>query len=92
MFDRLTLRGAEGSVVWGGYRTAVRLKSWAITKSQKGWTLRGALAGKPDEFVSRQTPLMFAAPRPQGFWCWPVLTLRVDSNQVVVAVLGQPEQ
>lgn len=87
MFERLTLNGKEGSVVWG-YRTAVRLKSWAVTKTDKGWTLRGAYFDL-DAFQIRQSPLTFAAPRPQGILTWPVLSLRVENN-MVIAKLGQP--
>lgn len=89
MFRNLTLRGAEGSVLWGA-RTAVLFRSWAITKTPKGWTLRGAPA-KVDAYQTRQDNLFFAAPRPQGYWMWPVLKIRVEPNQVV-AELGQPEQ
>jgi hypothetical protein len=87
VFERLSLTGKEGSVVWG-YRTAVRLTSWTATKTDKGWTLRGAFIDL-DAFQVKQSPLTFAAVRPQGYLTWPVLSLRVE-HHVVIAKLGQP--
>lgn len=109
MFGKLRLRGAGdgASVTWGGYRTAVRLKTWTIAKAAKSlklgpggvpvigaeaWVLNGTLAGSPDYFVAGRSPLILAVPRPGGFWTWPIVgTLKIQNN-VVIATLGPPAQ
>jgi hypothetical protein len=88
MFTRLTMTGHGGAVVWG-YRTAAQLKTWTATKNDKGqWSLRGECLAR-DDYQLRQHPLTFAATRPQGYFTWPILSLRVEQNQVV-AKLGPP--
>ncbi len=82
------MTGKDGAVVWG-YRTAARFKSWTVRKDEHGaWSLRGDCL-EVDAFQVKQSPLTFAARRPQGFFTWPVLSLRVEQNQVV-AKLGPP--
>ncbi len=84
------MTGKDGSVVWG-YRTAARFKSWTVHKNEHGaWSLRGdCIVGSVDAYQVKQQPLTFAAVRPQGFFTWPVLSLRVENN-MVVAKLGPP--
>ena len=78
MFESLTIHGGAGSVLWG-YRVAVELTSWRITrvKDEGGaWILRGTIA-RIDKFQARQAPLLFTAPRPDGFWAWPIDALLI---------------
>jgi len=89
MFRQLTLRGGAASLLWG-YRPAVTLRSWTIAKTDGQWTLTGTI-DRVDRFMARQTPLLFTAPRPQGFWAWGVESVHVGTSQVV-AKLGPPEQ
>jgi hypothetical protein len=109
VFSKFRLRGAGdgAAVTWGGYRTAVRLATWRVSKVQKTlsvspagvpslgepvWVLNGTLAGAPDYFVAKQSALLLAIPRPGGFWTWPVQgALRIENN-VVIATLGPPLQ
>ncbi len=93
MFTSLTLHGGAGTILWG-HREAVRLRSWRISQNQKSkqWTLKGT-AERIDAFQSRQTPLLFSAPRDKGFWCWAIEKLDVDTFGLqVVARLGPPER
>jgi hypothetical protein len=88
MFQNLTIRGIDGTVV-RGHRTAVRFKTWVIHKNKElVWTLSGDVS-EIDTILVRQSDLLFHAPRPGP--CWPVLSIKVD-NKRVVATLGQPEQ
>lgn len=91
MFDRLVLHatGDSAAILWG-YRQAVVLKSWQIAKVKGKWTLRGAVQ-RVDAFQARQRPLLFTAPRPKGYWAWPIETLDLGPSQLV-ATLGPPEQ
>ena len=73
-----------------GYSDAVVLKSWAITKADGTWTLTAAIA-RVDPYLSRQRPLLFTAPRPGGFWQWPLVDLQLG-NARLVATLGPPER
>lgn len=73
-----------------GYRDAVVLKTWAIAKSEGHWTLTAAIA-RVDPYLSRQRPLLFTAPRPGGFWAWPLVDLQLGPSQLV-AKLGPPER
>ena len=92
MFDSLTIHGGAGSVLWG-YRVAVELKRWTITRVKDDggrWILSGTFT-RVDKFQARQAPLLFTAPRPGGFWAWPVKTLALgDTN--LRASLGPPER
>lgn len=108
MFGKFRLHGAgDGAAVTWGYRTAVRLKTWRISKTAKSlrvgadgrpvlgdqvWTLNGTLADRPDAFVIRRTPLILAIPRHGGFWTWPIVGQITIQNNVVIASLGQPLQ
>jgi hypothetical protein len=92
VFDSLTIHGGAGSVLWG-YRVAVELKSWRITrvKDEGGaWILRGTIA-RIDKFQARQTPLLFTAPRPNGFWAWPIDAIDIGETSLR-AHLGPPER
>ena len=92
MFESLTIHGGAGSVLWG-YRVAVELKSWRITrvKDEGGaWILRGTIA-RIDKFQARQAPLLFTAPRPHGFWAWPIQKLALGETSLR-AELGPPER
>ena len=89
MFDRITLHGGPASLVLG-YKDAVVLRTWRITKADGRWTLTATVA-RVDPFLSRQRPLVFAAPRPQGFWCWPLVDLQLGATHLS-ATLGPPEQ
>ena len=94
MFDRVTVRGGAGELLWG-YRAAATLRSWTITKADKGtWHLSGAL-DTADRFQCAQAitrkELLFTAPRDKGRWCWRVLHLDMGTNQIR-ATLGAPLQ
>jgi len=92
VFESLTIHGGAGSVLWG-YRVAVELKSWRITrvKDEGGaWILRGTIA-RIDKFQARQAPLLFTAPRPHGFWAWPIQKLALGETSLR-AELGPPER
>ena len=89
MLKRLTLHGGRASLLWG-YRTAIVLRSWSITKHDGTWTLVAALE-RVDPFQARQRPLLFTAPRAGGFWCWPIESLQLGTQQLT-ATLGPPEQ
>lgn len=93
MFLGLRLHGPGGSILWG-YRPAIELRAWSISKQAKrqggGWRLTAAMA-HCDAFSARQKPLLFTAPRHKGMWAWPIVSLRV-MGQHVIAELGQPEQ
>lgn len=92
MFDRLTLHGGAGSILWG-HREAIALRSWSIAQDAqtKAWRLTGSTA-RIDAFQSRQRPLLFAAPRPQGFWLWQIETIDRLGPTTLVATLGPPER
>lgn len=90
MFTSLTLHGLAASILWG-YRPAVELTSWQIAKREGQWTLTGVTA-RVDPFQARQKPLLFAAPRPQGFWAWPIDGVLQISEGRIMAKLGPPEQ
>lgn len=91
MFTSLTLHGGAAEILWG-YRPAVVLAKWRITRDKKknAWHLTGT-ASRVDAFQSRQTPLLFTAPREHGFWAWSVEQLTVSGSQIK-ATLGPPEQ
>jgi hypothetical protein len=89
VFTSLTLRGGAGTLLWG-YRPAVELKAWTISKHEGQWTLRATIA-RIDRFQARQTPLLFTAPRPGGFWAWAVEAIDLGDH-ALTAKLGPPEQ
>ena len=92
MFDSLTIHGGAGSVLWG-YRVAVELTSWRITRVKDdggAWILRGTIA-RIDKFQARQAPLLFTAPRPDGFWAWPIDAIDIGETSLR-AHLGPPER
>jgi len=85
----LRLHGTAASLLWG-YRTAVTLRAWSIKKDEGRWTLL-ATVERVDAFQARQRPLLFAAPRAGGYWCWPVESLQLGDRRLI-ATLGPPEQ
>jgi hypothetical protein len=89
MFRHLTVRGQIGAVLWG-YREVATVAAWTIAKIEGEWTLTASLR-QADPYQCRQQPLRFTSPRKQGFWCWPVKTLRLGTHSLV-ATLGPPEQ
>jgi hypothetical protein len=92
VFDALTIRGGEGAILWG-HRPAVVLASWRITriKAEGGDWLLSATIARIDKFQSRQAPLLFTAPRPQGFWAWPIDAIEIGETSLR-AHLGPPER
>lgn len=92
MFDRVALRGATASIVWG-YQEAAAVGRWTIVRADRGrpWTLSADLA-RSDPYRLRQRPLLFTAPRTGGFFCWPLLDFRVDRDRrVLTATVGPLE-
>jgi hypothetical protein len=92
VFDALTITGGAGAVLWGS-RVAVELTHWRIRriKAEGGeWILSGTIA-RIDKFQARQAPLLFTAPRPHGFWCWPVDAIEIGETSLR-ACLGPPER
>lgn len=91
MFENLTLRGADGRIVWG-YHTAVTLRAWAIRrdKATGHWHLVATVA-RVDPFQARQKPLLFSAPRAGGFWCWGIESIDIVGLSLR-ARLGPPER
>lgn len=91
-FNSLTLHGAGGRILWH-HQTAAAVRTWTITHTAKArWSLSASL-DRCDALCIRQKPLMFTAPRPGGFWCWPVLTETVRrTDTALTATLGPPEQ
>ena len=87
MLRELTIRGAAASLVWGS-RTAAELSAWRIAKVEGQWCLAATIA-RVDRFQARQAPLLFTAPRPGGFWAWPIKSITVGESQLR-AVLGPP--
>jgi len=92
-YHALYIRGKAGDLLWG-YRPAVSFTNWRIRKGESGrWILRATIT-RVEPFASRQTPLLFTAPREgtrDGFWAWGVESVQVGTNQLV-AILGPPEQ
>ncbi len=89
----LRWRGVSGSLLWG-YFPAATLRVWTIERSadpDPQWVLSAEIE-KLDAFQARQRPLRFAAPRPGGFWSFPVRELQVIQERTLRAVLGPPEQ
>jgi len=90
MFERLRIHGGAASILWG-YRPAVTLRAWAITKVKGRWQLT-ATVERVDAFSARQKPLLFTAPRDKGFWAWGVEgEVQIVGSQLRVQ-LGPPEQ
>jgi hypothetical protein len=87
VFRDLVLHGGAASIVWG-YRPAVELRTWRIVKSEGTWILSGTIA-RVDKFQARQAPLLFTAPRPGGFWAWPIESIAIGESSVR-ATLGPP--
>lgn len=92
MFDSLTIHGGAGSVLWG-YRVAVELTSWRITrvKAEGGAWMLSATIARIDKFHARQAPLLFTAPRQGGFWAWPIAAIEIGETSLR-ASLGPPER
>jgi hypothetical protein len=85
----VTVRGQEGTIVWG-YHTAAVCRSWTATRTPQGtWTMQATLQ-RADAFQLRQQPLQFTAPRKGGFFCWPILGVTLG-DKTLAATLGPPE-
>jgi len=92
VFDALTITGGAGSVLWG-HRVAVEVTRWRIRRIKEtggDWILSATIA-RIDKFQSRQAPLLFTAPRPGGFWMWPVDAIEIGDTSLL-AYLGPPER
>jgi hypothetical protein len=90
-FRSLTLHGGRGALLWG-YWEAITVRSWTIARQGKTWTLTATI-DRLDAYQARQRPLLFTAPRPQGFWAWGVESITVGmGGQYLEATLGPPEQ
>jgi len=87
VFRELSLHGGAAEIVWG-YRPAVVLRSWRIAKSDGKWILRGAIV-RVDKAQAGHRPLLFTAPRPGGFWAWPIESIAIGESSVR-ATLGPP--
>lgn len=93
MFDRLTLHGAQASLLWG-YRPVAVLTSWRIVKAPEAWTLSATL-DRADVWqcgqAAKYQELLFTAPRDKGRWCWQLLDVTVGTRELR-ATLGPPLQ
>ena len=92
MFESLTVTGGAGSVLWGA-RVAVEVKRWTIrrVKSDGGHWILSATIARIDKFQARQAPLLFTAPRANGFWMWPIDAIEIGETNLR-AYLGPPER
>jgi hypothetical protein len=90
LFRTVTLRGEKAARLSWGYQTAAVLRTWALSKNDKNeWTLTAGI-DRADPFRLQQAPLQFTAPRPGGFFCFPVKTVQLG-RESLVASLGPPE-
>jgi len=90
LFRSVTLRGETAARLSWGYQTAAVLRTWRLSKSEKGdWTLTAGI-DRADPFRLQQTPLLFTAPRPGGLFCFPVKAITLGKESLV-ASLGPPE-
>jgi len=85
-----TLYGQGGTLMLG-YKDAVLLDHWTIKRGRNGIWVLTATARRIDAFCSRQRPLVFTAPRPHGFWRWPVQSEVGFNGLRLQAQLGEPE-
>ena len=89
---QLHVHGLTGTLLLGGFSTAAVLGAWSIRNGHGAWHLSAALV-RVDRFLVRQAGLGFTAPKPKGFWWWPVVSVTVDdANGRIVATLKPPEQ
>jgi hypothetical protein len=89
VFRNITLRGGAGSITWG-YRTAAAVRGWSLYKNEKNeWRLVASI-DRADRFQLSRSGLRFNAPRPGGFFSFPVLGVTVGREQLT-ARLGPPE-
>jgi hypothetical protein len=87
-FHKLTVTGKVGSLLLGT-ETAARLGPWTIAAGAgDSWRLSAPVTWR-SAFLVRQRGLGFTAPKPGGFWCWPVRSLTFTTDRVV-ADLGPP--
>jgi len=92
VFDKLTITGGTGAVLFG-HCPVVELTHWRIrrVKADGGDWILSATITWIDKFQSRRSPLLFAAPRAGGFWYWPIDAIEIgDAN--LLAYLGPPER
>lgn len=99
MFQALTLRGRQATLVWG-YRTLAQLTSWRLARRRAAdgqawhWTLAATL-GPVDTFqaqraLARRELLFRPTLRLGGQYVWPVQTLTLGTTSLR-ATLGPPE-
>jgi hypothetical protein len=90
LFRRVTVRdqAREARISWG-YYTAAALRSWAISKSSRGWSLSAGI-DRCDPFKLQQAPLLLTVPRPGGYFCFPIQSLTLGRERLT-ATLGPPE-
>jgi hypothetical protein len=90
LFRTVTWRDDTPARLSWGYQTAAVLRRWTLTKSDKDeWTLTAGI-DRADPFRLQQTPLQFTAPRPGGFFCFPVREVTLGKESLI-ASLGPPE-
>lgn len=89
MFERVTIRGGPGRLLWG-HRPVADLSAWTIRRTGRTWTL-SATVTRTDPFGLRQKGLLFTAPRDKGFWAWGVESVQIGA-ETLRATLGPPEQ
>lgn len=97
MFTRVVVRGSSGAILWG-YRAAADVRGWTISHHRPDaqhagdWILEARLA-RTERFMLRQTPLLFSAPRPGGFWAFPLIPDSLQTDHVrLIAKLGAIEK
>jgi hypothetical protein len=92
VFASLTITGGAGSVLWG-HRVAVEVTRWRIrrVKADGGDWILSATIARIDKPYTRKAPLLFTAPRPGGFWYWPIDALEIGETSLL-GYLGPPER
>ena len=89
LFRNVAVKGeATASISWG-YYTAASLRTWTISKVGGQWSLRAGI-DRADPFKLRQAPLLFTAPGPGGYFCFPIRSLTLGKDHLA-AQLGPPE-
>lgn len=86
--ETLRVRGPRAEIL-AAYAPAAMLHDWTIAKIAGTWTLTAG-ADRVNPFLLRGR-LRFAAPRPGGFWYWPIAGPVTVTGRTLTAKLGQPE-
>ena len=94
VFDSLTITGGAGAVLWGSprRRRTHGVADRAHESRRRDWMLTATIT-RIDKFQARQAPLLFTAPRPQGFWAWPIEAIddRGDESTGTLGAAGAVE-